>query len=154
LSEFTGKPYRLLTEAEREFVTRAGTTTPFWWGSSISSNFANYDATQVYTSEKPGTLRGKTVPVDSSEFRPNPWGLWHVSGNTWDWVEDCWHDNYEGAPIDGSTWISGDCTRRVLRGGSWESQPRNVRSAARYALKPSARGEWYSFRVTRTCETA
>jgi formylglycine-generating enzyme required for sulfatase activity len=90
------------------------------------------------------------VPVDS--FQPNPWGFYDVSGNTWDWVEDCYHDSYDSAPPDGSAWTSGDCNRRVLRGGSWGSQPRNLRSAARYRLAPVVRGDWYGFRVARTCE--
>lgn len=150
LSRYTGKLYRLMSEAEREYITRAGTTTPFWWGSSISSEQANYDGTQRYVDEPTGRFRQNTLPVDS--FQPNPWGFYDVSGNTWDWVEDCYHDSYDGAPPDGSAWTSGDCNRRVLRGGSWGSQPRNLRSAARYRLSPVVRGDWYGFRVARTCE--
>jgi formylglycine-generating enzyme required for sulfatase activity len=151
LSRHTGKTYRLLSEAEREYITRAGTTTPFWWGATISSDQANYDGTQRYTDEPPGHFRGQTVPVDS--FSPNPWGFYSVHGNSWEWVEDCYYDSYEGAPSDGTARTGGDCSRRVLRGGSWASQPRNLRSAARYRLGPEVRGDWYGFRVARTCAT-
>jgi formylglycine-generating enzyme required for sulfatase activity len=106
LSRKTGKSYRLLSESEREYVTRAGTSTPFWWGSSISTSQANY----VDGLTKPD----RTVPVDS--YLPNPWGLYQVHGNVFDWVEDCYHDNYNGAPSDGSAWTSGDCKSRVRRG--------------------------------------
>jgi formylglycine-generating enzyme required for sulfatase activity len=152
LSSFTGKAYRLLSEAEREYITRAGTSTPFWWGPSISSELSNYDGRQRYTDEPKGQFRKKTVAVDL--FGPNPWGFYDVHGNSWDWVEDCYHDTYDGAPSDGSAWTTGDCNRRVLRGGGWESQPRNLRSAARYRLAPVSRGDWYGFRLGRACDTA
>jgi formylglycine-generating enzyme required for sulfatase activity len=152
LSRFTGKAYRLLSEAEREYIARAGTTTPFWWGATISTKRANYDGTQRYTDEPTGEFRQHAMPVDA--FQPNPWGFYDVHGNAWEWVEDCYHDSYEGAPTDGSAWTTGDCNRRVLRGGSWASQPRNLRSAARFRLAPAIRGEWYGFRVARTCETS
>jgi formylglycine-generating enzyme required for sulfatase activity len=90
LSKTTGKTYRQLSEAEREYVTRAGTTTPFWWGNSISTSQANYDGTSVN-----GEYRQQTLPVGS--LQPNPWGLYHVHGNVWEWVEDCNHGSYSGA---------------------------------------------------------
>ena len=92
LSRKTGKTYRLLSEAEREYVARAGTTTPFWWGSTISTSQANYDGNYTYGGGPKGEYRQKTVPVDS--FQPNPWGLYQVHGNVWEWVEDCWNDSY------------------------------------------------------------
>ncbi len=92
LSGKTGKSYRLLSEAEREYVTRAGTAAPFWWGSSISTEQANYDGNYTYAGGQKGEYRQRTVPVKS--FQPNPWGLYQVHGNVWDWVEDCWNDNY------------------------------------------------------------
>ena len=149
LSRFTGKAYRLLSEAEREYVARAGTTTPFWWGATISTKRANYDGTQRYTDEPTGEFRQHAMPVDA--FKPDPWGFYDVHGNAWEWVEDCYHDSYEGAPTDGSAWTTGDCNRRVLRGGSWASR-RNLRSAARFRLAPAIRSKWYGFRVARTCE--
>src|SRR5262249_45008391 len=116
LSQKTGKTYRLLTEAEREYVTRAGTTSPFWWGSSISTNQANYSGDPYGEGEK-GENRRMTVPVDS--FEPNPWDLYQVHGNVQEWVEDCWNDSYQGAPSDGSAWKSVNfCPDFVIRGGA------------------------------------
>ena len=119
LSKATARSYRLLSETEREYVTRAGTTTPFWWGSSMASE-ANHAGAVPYP---PGSSNSQarlqpaqqTLPVDS--FKANPWGLYQVHGNVSEWVEDCWNNSYRGAPSDGSPWISGDCSRRVLRGG-------------------------------------
>ena len=151
LSKFTGQAYRLLSEAEREYIARAGTTTAFWWGNNISTNLANYDGTKRYTDEPAGPYRQQPLPVDA--FRPNPWGFYQVSGNTWDWVEDCYHDSYERAPADGSAWTTGDCSRRVLRGGSWGSQPRNIRSAARWKQPIETREPYYGFRIARVCDS-
>ena len=103
LSNKTGKIYRLLSEAEREYVTRAGTTTPFWWGKSNSADQAQYNSLSSYGGGKTrARIANKTLPVDS--FAPNPWGLYQVHGNVTEWVEDCWHENYVGAPTDGSAW--------------------------------------------------
>lgn len=131
LSQKTGKPYRLLSEAEREYVTRAGTATPFWWGSFISSCLANYDRNFPYPEmeKAKSEYRRRTLAVDS--FRPNPWGLYQVHGNVYEWVEDCWHGSYEGAAADGSAWVEPDCTEHVLRGGSWNFAPWHLRSASR-----------------------
>ncbi len=109
LSKETGRPYRLLSEAEWEYACRAGTTTRFWWGDDITPENANYGG---------GGNLGKTAEVGS--YPPNPWGLYDMHGNVWEWVEDCWNDGYQEAPVDGSAWTSGDCGRRVLRGGSWD----------------------------------
>jgi formylglycine-generating enzyme required for sulfatase activity len=147
LSNKTGKPYRLLSEAEREYVTRAGTTTPFWWGSSISSDQANYDGTFTYGGGAKGENRRRTVPVDS--FQPNPWDLFQVHGNVREWLEDCYHDSYRGAPSDGTAWISGDCSRRAIRGGSWLFEPRRLRSASRDRNAPDRRFSGLGFRVAR-----
>jgi formylglycine-generating enzyme required for sulfatase activity len=122
LSRKTGKTYRLLSEAEREYVARAGTTTPYWTGKTLSASQANFDTSD-------GSYRRKTVPVDS--FQPNPFGLYQVHGNVWDWVEDCWNESYHGAPTDGSAWTSGDCSRRESRGGSWIENAGFSRSARR-----------------------
>jgi formylglycine-generating enzyme required for sulfatase activity len=147
LSRKTGKSYRLLSEAEREYVTRAGTTTPFWWGASISTYQANYDGTFTYSFGSKGEYRHKSLPVDS--FQPNPWGLYQVHGNVHDWVEDCYHDNYTGAPADGSAWLSGDCKVRVLRGGSWSFEPRFLRSAFRLYHSSDSRDSEFGFRLGR-----
>jgi formylglycine-generating enzyme required for sulfatase activity len=154
LSRRTGKTYRLLSEAEREYVTRAATTTPFWWGSSISTNQANYDGDFVYSRNSAysggskGEYRKKTIPVDS--FRPNPWGLYQVHGNIWEWTEDCWNDSYRGAPEDGLAWTSGDCSRRVVRGGNWDNVPLVLRAACRFKESSGIRNNLVGFRVGRT----
>jgi formylglycine-generating enzyme required for sulfatase activity len=158
LSLKTHKNYRLPSEAEREYVTRAGTTTPFWWGASISTKRANYDGRSTYGQEPKGEYRGTTVPVDS--FAPNSWGLYQMHGNVWEWTEDCYHDSYTGAPTDGAAVlgsgggrrreIAGACYgRRVARGGSWDTDPWELRSAARDALASESRSEGVSFRVIR-----
>jgi formylglycine-generating enzyme required for sulfatase activity len=146
LSGKTGKAYRLLSESEREYVTRAGSTTPFWWGSSTSTGQANYDGTSTYG--KQGEYRKETVPVDS--FQPNSFGLYQVHGNVWEWTEDCYHDSYNGAPLDGSAWTTGDCSRRVLRGGSWVDPPKNLRSAYRLRFITDFRSLIFGFRLRRT----
>ena len=148
LSRKTGKAYRLLSEAEREYVTRAGTTTPFWWGSSISTNQANYNGSSTYGGGAQGEFRQKTMPVDS--FQPNPWGLYQVHGNVGEWVEDCWNESYQGAPSDGSAWTSGDCSQRVLRGGTWRVDPQVLRSAYRSRSSAGSRFIGRGFRVGRT----
>lgn len=158
LSRKTGKTYRLLSEAEREYVTRAGTTTPFWWGASISTNQANYNGHHTYGAGLKGEYRAKTVPVDT--FTPNPWGLYQVHGNVEEWTEDCFHDNYENAPTNGSAWTSGDCKRRVQRGGAWWGDPGRLRSAYRHGWSadtssisygpPNVLRISFGFRVART----
>ena len=99
LSRKTGSSYRLLSEAEREYVARAGTITPFWWGSTISTSQANYDGNRTYGGGAKGENRQKTVPVEF--FEPNPWGLYQVHGNVSEWVEDCHRVRYD-VPTDGS----------------------------------------------------
>jgi formylglycine-generating enzyme required for sulfatase activity/uncharacterized caspase-like protein len=131
LSDKTGKKYRLLSEAEWEYVARAGTATPFWWGKSITPDQANYDGSvdPYQGGGSKGEYRQKTVPVKS--FKPNPWGLYQVHGNVWEWTEECWNENYEGAPNDGSAITTGDCKNHVLRGGSWYNCPGDLRAAVR-----------------------
>jgi formylglycine-generating enzyme required for sulfatase activity len=149
LSKTTGKTYRLLSEAEREYVTRAGTTTPFWLGSTISPSQGNYDGNYTYGGGAKGEYRHKTMPVDS--FEPNPWRLYQVHGNVWEWVEDCWHANYQGAPADGSAWVT-SCTegsRRVLRGGSWYDYPQFLRAANRLGYTTGYRLFYSGFRLAR-----
>ncbi len=148
LSRKTKKTYRLLSEAEWEYVARANAITPFWWGKSISTARANYDGNYIYNGSR-GQHRKKTVSVDS--FQPNNFGLYNVHGNVWEWVEDCWHKNYHGAPKDGTIWTKdGDCKRRVLRGGSWNDSPAILRSANRDRINSRYRDNDTGFRVSRT----
>ena len=124
LSEKTGKEYRLLSESEWEFAARAGTTTRYSWGNAIiGRNRANCRGCGSRWDFK------ETAPVGS--FAANGFGLHDMHGNVYEWVEDCWNGSYAGAPSDGSAWESGDCSQRVLRGGSWYRLPRYLRAASR-----------------------
>jgi formylglycine-generating enzyme required for sulfatase activity len=147
LSSKTGKNYRLLSEAEREYVARAGTRTAFWWGSSISARQANYNATYIYGNSSTGEYRQRTVPVDL--FRSNRWSIFQVHGNVWEWTQDCWHENYAGAPADGSPWESGRCDYRIVRGGSWATYPGDLRSAVRGRFAIDFRSNSLGFRMAR-----
>jgi formylglycine-generating enzyme required for sulfatase activity len=148
LSTRTGRSYRLPSETEREYATRAGTASPFWWGSGISTDQANYNGTSGYAQGATGEWRQATLRVDS--FRPNPWGLYNVHGNVWDWTEDCWNDDNIGNPADGSVRTTGDCTWRVARGGAWNYSPTYLRSAYRYWNEPANRSGVQGMRVART----
>ena len=148
LSRKTGKQYRLLSEAEWEYVARAGTTGPFHFGLTISTDQANY-RTRTYGSDRKEVYRRKTVPVGS--FPPNRFGLHDVHGNVWEWVQDCWHDNYRGAPADGSAWTrGGDCAALVLRGGSWDYYPKYLRAGNRNRGAAGDRFINNGFRVARS----
>ena len=136
LSAKTGQSYRLLSEAEWEYVARAGTGTKYSWGNQFDSAKANNN-------------RSTTRPVGS--YEPNGFGLYDVHGNVWEWVEDCWHDSYQGAPTNGSAWTSGgDCSRRVLRGGAWYFNPWNLRAANRNWDGTGDRYGNLGFRLART----
>jgi formylglycine-generating enzyme required for sulfatase activity len=148
LSAKTGKSYRLLSEAEREYAARAGTRTAFWWGPTISPRQANYNGTYVYGNGPTGEYRQRTVPVDS--FRSNRWDIFQVHGNVWEWTQDCWHENYAGAPADGSPWETGRCDYRIVRGGSWTTYPGDLRSAQRGRFIIEFRSDSLGFRVART----
>ena len=150
ISTETGQHYRLPSEAEWEYAARAGTQTVFHTGSTISTTQANFDGNFTYNGSSFGENRGQTAPVSS--LPANPWGLHDVNGNVWEVVADCWHDSYDGAPMDGAAWMEaagGDCTKAVLRGGSWSSQPEALRSAARSWLPREYLGGFIGFRVVR-----
>ncbi len=143
LSKMTGKTYRLLTESEYEYAARAGATTTYPWGDDIGIGNSNckgcgsrWDNTQ-------------TAPVGS--FAANAFGLFDMVGNVWGWVEDCVNNNYDSAPTDGSAWIErGDCKNRIVRGGSWNNTPANLRCATRVGISPGFRDNLLGFRVART----
>ncbi len=147
LSRKTGKTYRLPSEAEWEYAARAGTTTPFAFGPTITPQIVNYAGGYPYGSAPEGEYRGKTVPVGSLGVA-NAFGLFDMHGNVWEWCQDYWHDSYNGAPTDGSAWLSGgDSTLRVLRGGSWGSNGWGCRAALRVRNGVGARDVNYGFRV-------
>jgi formylglycine-generating enzyme required for sulfatase activity len=130
LSRETKQEYRLPSEAEWEYACRAGTTTPFYFGETITGKLANHNASNTYADEPKGEYRKETTPV--GQFPPNAFGLYDMHGNVWEWCADTWHDNYDGAPTDGSVWTkNGNDNRSPLRGGSWFIFPNRCRSAYR-----------------------
>ncbi|MEA5593328.1 SAV_2336 N-terminal domain-related protein [Rivularia sp. UHCC 0363] len=149
LSQHTKRNYRLPSEAEWEYACRAGTTTPFHFGETITSELANYDAEYTYGVGTKGTSRGETTEVGSFGIA-NGFGLYDMHGNVWEWCADEYHDNYEGATTDGSAWIDesdNDNRSRLLRGGSWLNDPGNCRSAYRYDSNPDIDSSAFGFRV-------
>ena len=147
LSAHTGRPYRLPTEAEWEYACRAGTTTPFHFGETITTGVANYDGRHVYGEGLKGKYREKTTPVDHFDVA-NAFGLSDMHGNVWEWCQDHWHDDYLDAPTDGSAWMTdNEEAHRVLRGGSWFNYPRTCRSANRNNDLPDDRYVHNGFRV-------
>ena len=139
LNAKTGKTYRLPTEAEWEYAARAGSQTEFSFGDN-ESELGNY--AWFY-----GNSSNQTHPV--GEKQPNAFGLFDMHGNVWEWTQDCWNENYVSAPIDGSAWVQGDCSRRVLRGGSWYPLPQVLRSAYRLRNTTAFRFFSFGFRVAR-----
>lgn len=142
LSAHTGHAYRLLTEAEWEYATRAGSGTRYPWGDMPDPRHANAGD----TAGEPGTIGA--APVGS--YPANAFGLYDLIGNVWEWVQDCWSDGYQGAPADGSAWTIGDCERRVMRGGSWNLNPGYARAAFRYWNRTDFRNIALGFRLART----
>jgi formylglycine-generating enzyme required for sulfatase activity len=140
LSDKTGRTYRLLSESEYEYAERAGTTTAYWWGDRADQLCSHANGG--------GCGHNGTIPVGS--YPPNGFGLYDMAGNAWDWTDDCWHDNYVGAPADGTAWTTGErCAQRVLRGDSWHGLPKNLRSASRNNYS-GWRYDRVGFRVART----
>ncbi|MEO5376100.1 MAG: SUMF1/EgtB/PvdO family nonheme iron enzyme [Alphaproteobacteria bacterium] len=148
LSVETGQSYRLPSEAEWEYACRAGTTTPFHTGETISTSQANFDGNFTYVTGAKGEYRRQTMPVGS--FPPNAFGLYDMHGNVWEWVEDVWHENYTGAPVDGSARTTNGSNFRVNRGGSWNYYPRSLRSAYRDGSSADLRSNLLGFRLART----
>jgi len=148
LSVKTSKPYRLPSEAEWEYACRAGTTTPFYFGETITSDLVNYKGTNIYGNGNAfeGEDRGQTTKVGA--FPPNGFGLYDMHGNVEEWCADPWHDNYQGAPSDGSVWTTnGNNESRVLRGGSSSQIPQNCRSASRCYIDLRRTINYLGFRI-------
>jgi formylglycine-generating enzyme required for sulfatase activity/uncharacterized caspase-like protein len=148
LSKETGHKYRLPSEAEWEYACRAGTTTPFHFGKTITTDLANYNGNEIYGAGAKGIYREQTRQVGS--FPANPFGLYDMHGNVWEWCADHWYDSYERAPKDGSAWIDSEAVKnsiRVLRGGSWSDHPGNCRSACRLNYDATFGDSAFGFRV-------
>lgn len=139
LSKATQKPYRLPTEAEWEYAARGGTRSKFWWGDRLQAAMANCKG----CNEPYDTLQ----PLKVGSFKPNPFGLYDMGGNIDQWVADCWHQNYEGAPSDGSAWAEDDCLSRVIRSGSWKNDPGYVRPSNRDHYDATVRYPTHGLRV-------
>ncbi|NEO19890.1 MULTISPECIES: formylglycine-generating enzyme family protein [unclassified Moorena] len=159
LSEYTKRPYRLPSEAQWEYACRAGTTTPFHFGETITTDLANYDGNYTYGSGSKGKYVQETTPAGSFGVA-NDFGLYDMHGNVWEWCADHWHSNYKGAPTDGSAWEDesinnndNDNISRLLRGGSWRSDPGFCRSGSRPFYDPVLRrsGSKFGFRVVCGC---
>jgi len=149
LSQNTGHVYRLPSEAEWEFACRAGTTTPFHFGETITPNLANYDGTFTYHSEPKGENRQKAIDVGSFPFA-NAFGLFDMHGNVWEWCLDHWHETYDETPTDGRAWFKNtDSRNRVIRGGSWRNEPKLCRSSSRFFDQADSKSNNISFRVIR-----
>lgn len=148
LCEQTDAQYRLLSEAEWEYIGRAGTDTPFWWGSDIQEYAGHLKSSRIISF--PRLFNKKTTPVGG--LPANPFGIHDTSGNVFEWVSDLWHQKYVGAPLDGSPWLNadgGDLARRVMRGGAWDANPNFMRSAARHKFHPGLQYAHVGFRVAR-----
>jgi len=155
LTRATGKSYRLPSEAEWEYACRAGTTTPFAFGATITPDIVNYDGNYAYGNAAKGINRGTTIAVGSLG-KANNFGLYDMHGNVWEWCEDVFHDDYTGAPVDGNVWLtsrSDGKDYRLLRGGSWLYNGRHCRSAVRLGVTAGYRSDLIGFRVVAVVRT-
>ena len=144
LSRVTGKPYRLPTEAEWEYAARAGTSTRYWWGNQMEPG-------KAYCKDCGGQW-DFALPTQVGSLEPNPFGLYDMNGNVWEWVEDCWHRNYNGAPRDDRVWDDPNCTVRVIRSGSWRNDKTYVHSASRFKYDAYVRYLQNGFRVAKSLQ--
>jgi formylglycine-generating enzyme required for sulfatase activity len=142
ISQVTKKSYRLPTEAEWEYAARAGSDGDYWWGDRIVDGMANC--------RQCGEPFKVDMPMKAASFAPNPFGLYHVAGGVAQWVADCWHENYDGAPLDGSSWDRPSCNEYILRGGSWRDDEGHLRAASRVHYRGSLRDLTHGFRIARS----
>src|SRR6185312_4559825 len=142
LGKTLNETYRLPTEAEWEFAARGGTVTRYWWGNELALGMADCKGC--------GEPYNPKAPLAVGSFPPNPYGLHDMTGAVAEWVADCWHHNYAGAPADGAAWDAPDCAQHVLRGGSWQNDPGYLRAASRDSYDSSVRYLGHGFRVART----
>ncbi|MFC5478703.1 formylglycine-generating enzyme family protein [Massilia suwonensis] len=137
----SGKPYRLPTEAEWEFAARGGSAAPYWWGDRMAAGKANCkDCGQPWHAERPANV---------GSFGANGFGLHDTSGSVWEWVADCWHNNFKGAPNDGAAWEEAGCRQRVIRGGSWREGAAYMVASTRFKYDAGVRQSQNGFRVAR-----
>jgi formylglycine-generating enzyme required for sulfatase activity/class 3 adenylate cyclase len=139
LAQATRKAYRLPSEAEWEFAARGGTQTKYWWGDQVQPGMVNC--------RNCIDVAGTEQPIKVGSLKPNPFGLYDMGGGVDQWVEDCWHKNYQGAPSDGSPWLDGDCNSRVIRSGSWRNDARSARPASRDRYDAVVRYPTHGFRI-------
>jgi formylglycine-generating enzyme required for sulfatase activity len=157
LSQRTGKKYRLPSEAEFEYALRAGSTTRYWWGSgtpkakveNLTGSADRSPSGRRWSHAFQGYGDGYWGPAPVMSFAPNAFGLYDMDGNVSEWMEDCWHDNYVRAPVDGSAWVNPGCGTRVIRGGSWGSSPEQANSAYRQGADAGIRSGRVGFRIVR-----
>jgi formylglycine-generating enzyme required for sulfatase activity len=142
LSKQTGQNYRLPTEAEWEYAARAGTSSRYWWGEKMRAGMANCKGC--------GGDWSNDAPVNVDALPPNPFGLYGMNGGVWEWVEDCWHKDYDGAPTDGSAWTSSDCRENVIRGGAWRNDSTYAHSSSRFTYDSAVRYILNGFRVAKS----
>ncbi|HEX3208963.1 MAG TPA: SUMF1/EgtB/PvdO family nonheme iron enzyme, partial [Geminicoccaceae bacterium] len=141
LRQTTGQPYRLPSEAEWEYAARAGTKTRYWWGEAIGVNNADCNGC--------GGQWNRKTPTEVGAYAANPFGLYDMSGGVMEWVADCWHPDHQGAPTDGSARSDGDCSQRVLRGGSWRHDPTYATVTSRLSYDASVRYYTNGVRIAR-----
>jgi len=142
LSQLTQQEYRLPSEAEWEYSARANTKTRFWWGDKVGTG--NADCRNC------GGKWDRSVPAEVDAYPPNPFGVYGVAGGVWEWVTDCWHKSYNGAPKDGSSRDKPDCRENVIRGGSWRNDANYIHSASRFKYDSNVRYLLNGFRVAKT----